>query len=302
MKHPDWDDLRLLLAVKKAGTIRGAAELCRLSAPTLSRRIDGLEAVLGEKLVERMTSGCSMTPAGERVAAWADQMSEVAAQIERSRDLRMPEGVVRINTDEWLSFFLMARSGEFKELYPNIDLEILTSHAPFSLTRREADISLRPARPETGDLVTRRIGSFGFGLYASIGYAKDNHTAWSSESWGALAFVGFDESRAHFPAEAFIKNLPGAPSPWLRCSYALGIYDGVLAGAGIGILADFAAQNERRLVAIKTGIPELQQEIWMTFHQALRGSPRISAVAGWLSEQFRDNSHASQSSKNGSFT
>src|SRR3546814_16822773 len=39
-----------------------------------------------------------------------------------------------------------------------------------NLSRREADVAIRLARPDQGDLSIRKIGTMGFGLYASPDY------------------------------------------------------------------------------------------------------------------------------------
>lgn len=54
MEHVDWDDLRILVAIAREGTMRGAAAACDLSAPTLSRRLTELE----RRLASRSSTGC----------------------------------------------------------------------------------------------------------------------------------------------------------------------------------------------------------------------------------------------------
>lgn len=143
----------------------------------------------------------------------------------------------------------------------------------------KADILLRPLPPEGGDLVTRRVGRPTFGLYAATAYAARHREVLKAADWTRLSFVGLDETRAHFASEGWLRSLPGWPGAWLRCSYALGIYDGVLAGAGLGVLATYAAIRVPDLVPVVETIPELAQDIWLTTHRALADSPRIRAVS-----------------------
>src|ERR1700722_8451545 len=107
MEHVDWDDLRLLVAIAREGTMRSAAAACDLSAPTLSRRLTELERRLGEPLIDRVPSGCTVTTFGARVLAWAEQMEDLAHRIERAGDVSSrggPQGTVRINAVEWPSY------------------------------------------------------------------------------------------------------------------------------------------------------------------------------------------------------
>ena len=53
----DWDNVRVFLAVARAGQFVAAAKRLRLDHATVSRRIAALEAALGAKLFERRTTG-----------------------------------------------------------------------------------------------------------------------------------------------------------------------------------------------------------------------------------------------------
>lgn len=289
MKHMNWDDLKILALVVSEGTLRGAAKRLGTSPATLSRRLDDLEAALGQKLVERFQGGCVPTAAGADIAAWAAQMGEIALEVERTRDhqdAHAASGTVRINTDEWLSYFLTTRFARFHSLYPNVEVEIVTSHRPYSLARREADIAIRPYRPEQLDLVTRQLGTLSFGLYGSRAIAARHADAIGRRDWAGVPFVGFDEPRAEFQSDQWLRALPGAPAPWMRCSYGLGILDGVSHGAGLGVLATFLAVDQPDLVAAIPHIPELDQDIWLSMHAGLRTSARVRAVVDFMGEVF----------------
>lgn len=289
MKHTNWDDLRLLLLIAQEGTLRGAARKAGLSAPTLSRRLDALEGALGQRVVERFQGGCVPTAFGADIVARARQMDEIAIEIDRSgdrQDAHAASGVVRINTDEWLSYFLTTRFARFHDAYPNVEVEIVTSHRPYSLARREADIAVRPFRPEQLDLVTRQLGTLSFGLYCNREVAARHADALAHHDWASMPFVGFDEPRAEFQSDRWLRALPGAPAPWMRCSYGLGILDGVAHGAGLGVLATFLAVDQAGLVAAIPHIPELDQDIWLSMHSGLRTSARIRAVVDFMGAVF----------------
>ncbi len=289
MKHSNWDDLRLLVLVTQDGTLRGASKKAGVSAATLARRIDELEKALGQQLLERSQGGCVPTPAGAAIVARAEQMADIALEIERTRDqtdAQATVGTVRVNTDEWLSYFLTTRFAPFHEAYPHVAVEIVTSHRPYSLARREADVSIRPYRPEQLDLVTRKVGTLSFGLYCSQDFAARHAAALADRDWANLPFVGFDEPRFDFQSDRWLRALPGAPDPWMRCSYGLGILDGVAHGAGLGVLASFLAHDQQRLVPAIPHIPELDQEIWLSMHSGLRASARVRAVVDFMGNVF----------------
>lgn len=290
MEHIDWDDLRLLVAIAREGTMRAAAQACDLSAPTLSRRLTELERRLGEPLIDRVPSGCTPTAFGAKVLAAAEQMEDLANQIARAGDVTGhagPRGTVRINASEWPSYMLLKLLGSFQDRLPGLAIEVLTSRRRYSLARREADIALWTECPDEGDLYVRRIGRIRFGLYASRDYFLRHKQAIARREWEKLSFVGPDERQADHPVAQWLGSLPGASAPSLRTSYGMGVLDGVLGGSGLGVLAQLAGSTTNDLVCVEKHIRSLDQDVWLVQHPALRDSDRMRTVANLLAEIFR---------------
>jgi len=63
--------LRLLVEVRRRGSISGAAEACGVSQPSATKQLKTLEAAIGEKLVERNGRASRLTEAGEVVVGHA---------------------------------------------------------------------------------------------------------------------------------------------------------------------------------------------------------------------------------------
>lgn len=289
MEQLDWDDLRILVAIARGGTMRAAATACDLSAPTLSRRLIDLERRLGEPLIDRVPSGCTPTAFGAKVLAWAEQMEDLAHRIARAADATDggPRGTVRINAPEWPSYMLLKLLGSFQDRLPGLSIEVLTSRRPYSLARREADIALWPECPDEGDLYVRRIGRIRFGLYASRDYSLRHKQAIARKEWDKLSFVGLDDRQADHNVTQWLKSLPGAPAPSLRSSYGMGVFDGVLGGSGLGVLAQLAGSTTSELVCVEKHIKTLDEDVWLVQHPALRDSERMRTVANLLVEIFR---------------
>ena len=62
----DWDDLKILLALSRRRSARGAAQLLGISNSTITRRLDDLERSLGTRLFDRTPEGYRML--GKRYA------------------------------------------------------------------------------------------------------------------------------------------------------------------------------------------------------------------------------------------
>src|SRR5436190_1732757 len=64
MQGMDWNDLRYVLAVSRAGTLAAAARRLRVDQTTVARRLAAAERVLGARLFERIDGSLRPTLAG----------------------------------------------------------------------------------------------------------------------------------------------------------------------------------------------------------------------------------------------
>ena len=94
----DWNDLKYLLALKREGTLAGAARALSVDHSTVSRRLAALEDAIGTQLLRRTPEGLCFTEAGNAAAASAEAMDASASGLlsklagEDDRDA----GVVRL--------------------------------------------------------------------------------------------------------------------------------------------------------------------------------------------------------------
>lgn len=79
----EWSDVRIFLAVVRAGTLGGAARALQLSHPTIGRRLRALEQAVGHTLFQRTANGFVPTDEGAGIVALAEQMEEGALAMER---------------------------------------------------------------------------------------------------------------------------------------------------------------------------------------------------------------------------
>src|SRR5690606_40414607 len=76
----NWDDLKVLLAISRVGSLTLAAEVLGIDQSTCGRRLTALEAALGAILFLRSKTGLTLTEAGETAVARA---VEIEARMER---------------------------------------------------------------------------------------------------------------------------------------------------------------------------------------------------------------------------
>ena len=74
----DWSDVRVFLAVVRAGSTLAASKVLGLAQPTVARRIEALERSLGLFLFERDTRGFQPTPEARALIAHAQSLEAAA--------------------------------------------------------------------------------------------------------------------------------------------------------------------------------------------------------------------------------
>ncbi|HET7574865.1 MAG TPA: LysR family transcriptional regulator [Solirubrobacterales bacterium] len=82
VRMPELVELRAFCAAVDLGSLGKAARLLQVSQPALSKRLRGLEALTGSRLLERSTRGVTPTPAGKRLHAAAQRLLAEAENVE----------------------------------------------------------------------------------------------------------------------------------------------------------------------------------------------------------------------------
>lgn len=176
----DWDDVRYFLAVARAGSVRAAAERLGVNHSTVLRRIAQLEERLGAHMFEKLPSGYRLTAAGEEVLELADQMEASSHQLETrvfGRDQRV-RGLLRVTLAPPLATHLLIPDfSDFARLYPDIEMEILSSGELANLTNREADVAIRVVY-DRKTLPLNLHGLKGPDVFGGIYMSRDRLVAW----------------------------------------------------------------------------------------------------------------------------
>ncbi|MCG8689631.1 MAG: LysR family transcriptional regulator [Minwuiales bacterium] len=269
----NWNDLRYLLAVFRGGTLSAAARSLRVDQTTVARRLAAIEKALGAHLFDRTDGQMQPTAADEEALDRAERVeSEVLALQENLTGAdSQPQGVVRLTAVPTVinRLLIPKLSGLFRR-YPALRVEALADSVNLSLTKREADIALRLARPETGTAICRRIGALGYSVYGPAGSDP-----------GELPWLTYEDTFLDLPQARWIAK-HGGPAR-LGVGDAESLFQAVRAGLGRTVLPDFMAGADPRLVRLSDD-SVLTREIWLLVHPELRALARISATIDWLVE------------------
>lgn len=288
----EWDDLRYVLAVGRHGTLSAAARHLGVNHSTVFRRIGLIEERLGARLFERHRDGYTPTPAGEEAVALAERLEDQVDGLERrlaGRDTR-PSGTVRVTTtDTLLAKALAPLLAAFRPAYPDIEIELVVENRFLSLSRRDADVAIRPttAPPET--LIGRRVCAIATAIYGSANYLAD---APPSGDLAAHAWIAPDDSLAHLASARWLRRtLPGV-HPVLRANTLLGMLAAAEAGLGLAALPCFLGDATAELRRVRPPLDELVSGLWLLTHRDLRRVARVRAFMDFLDRELRRRSDA----------
>jgi len=277
----DWNDLRFFLAVARERTLTAAARSLRVSQPTVSRRLAALEGDFGARLFLRGAGGYALTPQGRRLL---DVTEPLAAQLERVErdgvdDASRVAGTVRVAATEMTAAHLIEDAlGALIAAHPALTIDLVASNLAADLARGEADLAVRLVRPDTADLVRRRLGAMRYGLFASEAYLARAP---------ALEVPGLAGHRVIKPVRSMAR---GPEARWLeqhgaRATASVCVDSPYLAlraaeaGLGLAVLSDSLARNAPTLRCARA-LPEIPaREVWLVYHRDLRELARVRRAA-----------------------
>lgn len=284
----DWDDVRVFLAVERAGSVNAAAHTLRIDASTVGRRLARLEQSIGASLFERSAAGTALTAAGERVLPEAERLEESAVAVVSagSEELAEVEGTVRLATAEPLFIaFLRPHLSRLRAAHPALSLEMVTATASVNLLKREADVALRPAtrRPPQKKVVVKKVSAIAYSLYASEAYLE----ARGRPATGAAAHdvVGFDPQFGSTPQTVWADRHLAEARVAFTANSMLSRAEACAAGWGLAALPCFLARRHPELVSLDPDVPSTS--LWILVHPELRRSARVRAVVDFLTETVR---------------
>ncbi len=277
----NWDDLRFVLAVSRAGSLTRAAKLLQVDHTTVGRRVEAAEAALGVRLFTRTTTGLVLTEEAGRLLAAMQQVEDAVLAVERAaaaQDARL-EGTVRVTTPETFGVsYLAPRLASFGLAHPGLTIELVPAGAVLDLGRREAELAVRIFRSKQENLVVRRAGAVRYGLYASHAYLT-RHPLRGRDTLDKHATLGAPEARAI--ETVWLRKLnPRARAKFVSDS-SLALLAAARASAGVAVLPRYLGDAEPTLRRI-TMPDEPSEPIWLTVHRDLQATPRVRALMDFL--------------------
>jgi DNA-binding transcriptional LysR family regulator len=155
----NWDDLRIIAAVRDEGTYAGASARLKIDETTVGRRLSRIQRTLGLRLFEAVDGVRKPTRQCEMVLAHVQAMAAHVGEIDRiGENLPGPVGRLRIaSTNAVAAEVLSPRAGRFLVQNPGLTLQFLTSSENVKFSRWAADLAIRLRKPEKGDFAISKL-------------------------------------------------------------------------------------------------------------------------------------------------
>jgi len=278
-----WDDLRIFLAVARAGSISGAATRLGVQHSTVSRRLRALEERLGTRLIERKTSGNELTEAGEDLQLSARKIEAEILEFEgaRSGEDTGAAGELRVTAiNNMASSVLMPVFARFSAAYPDIELHVQVSNKFVRLAERDADIAIRLTNTPLDTLIGTRLTTVASAVYGARAYCARVQAGEAQEKWLGIECCGFHMSWTKDACPEHDHNF--YVDDTLLTLAALRV------GAGLAYLPCFMGDSEPSLLRFRAPEPRHDLGLWLVYHRDLRRTKRVRLFREHMQREIAD--------------
>jgi len=287
----DWDDLRVFLAVARAGTVSEASRVLEIDHSTVSRRLANLESRIGIRLFDRAGRRLRINAAGEQLMRTAERLesgllSDLAV-LESMQGSRV--GTVRIGVPEGLGVgYLAGRIGTMAAQFPEISLELVALPQNYSLAAREVDIAITLDRPQFGNIAVRKLTDYVLQFFGTADYFRAFGRPATLEDMTGHALCGYIPQLLFTPLLDYLVFDGVRLNPTIRSTSIVAQLEMVRSGSALGMLPVFMCADQPNLLPILKA-HSVTRSYWLTVHDDLRGVERIRITSEELVQLARQD-------------
>ena len=277
-----WNDLMVILAICRAGSLSGAARLLGYNHSTIFRKINTIEEKTRVRFFERLPDGYAMTEAGEIAQRYAERIETEVQALGREvlgQDMRL-QGKIRLTAPEGMANKSLPKIlAEFCRLHPDVSIDITGGSSALDLSRREADIAIRAtSKPPDASLGRRLTDSFRFAMYASPQYMKRKiNIGLQEQDWCLI-----QGSVEWLVPLVWKKKTHGERRTIFTSSSAMTVLNAAAEGLGMTLMPCYLGDDDKRLIRVSNPIEPLNLELWLLTHPDLRHTARVKALMAFL--------------------
>jgi DNA-binding transcriptional LysR family regulator len=288
----DLNEMKIFVAVVRAGSFSAAARKLNIPKPTVSRKVAHLEQSLSTRLLQRTTRRLSLTESGviyfERCSRILDDIEEANFAVTLLQE--KPHGTLRISTSIVFGVAIVNRwLTEFLALYPDIKAEVLIANRNINLVAERIDLCFRAGPLEDSSLVSRLVSSICYWLCASPKYLALHSLPQEPQDLvqqDCLEIV--NENFLEHPPWVFkqgTREVVVSIQSRIRVNDHLFAREIVLRGEGIALLPDILVEediNAGQLVRLLPEWENRQREIYIVYSSEQFLAPKVKAFVDFV--------------------
>lgn len=277
----NWDDLRIIAAVRDEGTYAGASTRLRIDETTVGRRLARIQRDLGVPLFDAVDGLRRPTRHCEAVLEHVGAMAAHVAAIDRIKESQVgPVGRLRIASTNAVAEELLApRASRFLRDHPGLTLQFLTSSSNVKFSRWQADLAIRLRKPEKGDFTISKLGDARLYFFEPA----------DRTSGEPIACVYPDEldtiPEAQFLRAKRLKNV--------RCvtDNVRIIRTMVQSHQAVGVLPEHSCGPLLADRSLRATLLPRRRDVWLLVQNHLKRDPATRVTIDWVRACFQDLSH-----------
>ncbi|WOH79217.1 LysR family transcriptional regulator [Bradyrhizobium sp. BEA-2-5] len=273
----NWDDLRIIAAVRDEGTYAGASARLRIDETTVGRRLARIERALGLRLFEAVDGVRKPTRQCDMVLAHIEAMAARAEEIGRiGESLPGPVGRLRIASTSAIAEEVLApRASEFLRAHPGLTLQFLTSSDNVKFSRWEADLAIRLRKPDKGDFAISKLAEV-----RSYFFEPATTTA------GEAMLCAYPDELGGIPEMQFLR----AKRLRARCvtDNVRVIRTMIQSHQAIGVLPEHSCGPLLADRSLRATLLPRRRDVWLLVQNHLKRDPATRVTIEWLRACFQD--------------
>jgi len=275
----NWDDLRIVAAVRDAGSYAGASRRLRIDETTVGRRLQRVERALGAKLFEAVDGMRRPTAQCDMVLSHVQTIAGHVAEIEKIGGSGAGvAGRFRIaSTNMVAEEFLAPRAAALLAAHPGLGLQLLTSSENVKFSRWQADFAVRLRKPDKGDFTISKLGEFRLYLFEP-----------AAEIGAEGVICAYPDELGPIPETLVLKARGFSERARLVTDNLRVIRTLIATHQAAGILPDYISAEllaDRRLRA--TLLPR-RRDVWLLVQNHLKRDVAARVVIDWLRGCFAE--------------
>lgn len=290
-----FSDLAFFAMLSKEGSMRGAAQQLGVTGPAVSKRLAGLEARLGARLMHRTTRRMSLTPEGERYLVEGGRLLTELGALERAIGgvAAVPQGLIRVNASFGFGRKHIAPAlGVFARRFPEVEVQLHLSDRPANLIEDNFDVVIRLGDMPDSRWTARVLARNRRVLCASALYLKEAGEPSTPQELARHACLFIREGDEAF-GTWHLRN--GSQTETVKVRGPLSANDGesasawAMAGHGILMRSEWEVGVLIREGLLKVVLPEWRlppADVYVQFHGGAHLPAKTKALVDHLVEVF----------------